>query len=184
MNGRLLFVVVVTMLMACSKGFDGDPNAYVDLSNSYCNDPQAVNYNWNFPGTADSTVCFYPRDVFEGTYLLTDTIFSGDYDINDIKTMTVRLIARDVKHLGFVGFCSNDTLDFTADRFFKATADTTITPDSIVLNGQLSCRVIDTLTGFITNIDKAMGKGTTIRINLTVASDTGLNYHIGTAIKQ
>lgn len=188
MKGRVLFIVLVGMLLACSKGYDsGDPsNAFVDLSTPYCNDPQAVNYNWNFPGTADSTVCFYPKDVFEGEYILTDTIFSGDYDINDVKTMTVYLVARDIKHLGFVGFCgtNKDTLEFTADRFFKATADTTITQDSIVLAGQLSCRSIDTLNGYITNIDKKMGKGVTIRINLSVASDTGLNYHIGTAIKQ
>lgn len=184
MKGRILLFVMLGMLLACSKGYEADPNADIDLSTPYCNDPEAVNYNWDFPGTPDSTVCFFPRDVFEGTYLLTDTIFSPDYDINDIKTFTVSLVPRDVKHLGFTGFCSNDTLDFTADRFFKATADTTITQDSVVLRGQLSCRVVDTINGYIRNLDKTMGKGTTIRINFTIASDTGINYHIGTAIKQ
>ena len=183
MKGRILLVVIVSLLVACSK-IEGPSNSQFDLGKLYCNDPEAVNYNWNFPGTPDNDVCFFPRDVFEGTYLFTDTIFNKEFDIKRVENLTIKIIAKSVKDIGLVGMCSSstDTLRFTADRFYKATADSTILqPNSVVLDGQLSCRAIDTLNGYITNLNKERGSKTKLRINFTIASDTGaqLPYRYG-----
>jgi hypothetical protein len=182
---RLLPVVFLMMMAfaACKKAEDKvgvvDDRLY---SNTYCNDPAAVNYNWGFPGKPDNSICFYPTAVFKGTYLFADSAFDVNYIFTGLRNITLNITAKDYSHLSITGFCNDNTaLAFTADKFFRASADTTLFSDTIKLNGQLLCRPLDTLTGIITS-DR--NNDTSLRINFTVLSDTGVSYHIGTAIKQ
>ena len=181
MYQRLLIIIIsLNLLASCKKS--NDPT---DVDNSlfdrlYCNDPQAINYNKDFPGTVDNSICFYPRDVFEGYYALKDTIYNAEYEIDTVLDYAISIYALNNTTLRVLGFCpAGDSLKFTADRFYKAQADS-LTVSNNVLPGQYTCDITDTLTGFII---KDQVDTTRIRINWTVVSDTGVNYHIGTGKK-
>lgn len=173
--------------MSCSKDVNtntADPR----LDRLYCNDPQAVNYNWDFPGKPDNTLCFFPVDVFRGTYTFYDSVYDADFQRNDSGYYDIKLIALDKSKFAIIGFCNKgvwtegDTIRFTADRFYKATADSTVTADSVVLKGQVSvCNLKDTINGFVIK-DKA--DTNLLRINLSIYTEKGLKYHIGTARKK
>ena len=80
------------------------------------------------------------------------------------------------------GFCpSGDTVRLTADRYYKAAVDSTMLVDSSMVEGHVFCRAIDTIKGMIS---KYSGDTERIRVNFIIASDTGINYHIGTGIKK
>src|SRR5579872_3418748 len=71
----IFFLMLTEGVCSCSKYKDTKATADPRLTNPYCNDTNAVNYNWGFPGKPDSTVCFYPTDVFKGIYTFNDSIF-------------------------------------------------------------------------------------------------------------
>lgn len=177
-------MLLVLMLFAACKKAEDKVGINDDRLNdrTYCNDPSAVNYNWGFPGKPDNSICFFPTEVFKGTYQLADSMFDVNYIFTGLRTITLNIAASDYTRLTVTGFCNdNSSLLLTADKFFKASVDTTIYVDSIKMGGQLLCRPVDTLSGVITT---SRGNDTSIRINFTVVSDTGISYHIGTAIKQ
>lgn len=185
MNRQILFTVLLltTCGVACMKEDPGVANQYDSslFNTPYCNDPEAINYNWDFPGTPDNSICFYPTDVFAGTYLFDDTIYNEAYERDTILQYQIVIRAYSNTRFALVGFCG-DSIKLTADRFFKATIDSTLnTIDQTPLNGQIVCRTVDTISG---TINTSFADSTRIRINFNVASDTGLNYHVGTAIQQ
>jgi hypothetical protein len=189
MNRIAPILFAVLALASCKKYEDKVGVAGDQLTNSYCNDPEAVNYNWGFPGKPDNTLCFYPTDSLIGTYFFRDTIFySQDMKFTRVDSFEIALELIDRTRFRFRPlknsvFCSDDVVNFKADKFFKATADSTWLPDSVQIPGQaLKCRRQDTLSGFITTTSQHDKK---IKINFTVISDTGskLTYHIGTATK-
>jgi outer membrane protein assembly factor BamB len=154
---------------------NNNPTTDPRLSRVYCNDPEAVNYNWNFPGTPDNTTCFYPTEVFNKAYTFNDSVYFSDGTFLFTKSYTLHFYALDKEKLAIVGFCtSGDSLRLTADRFYHAQLDST--NDA----GQQLCRVQDTVSGTIiqNKVDSAL-----LQINFTVLSDTGLTYHRGTAVK-
>lgn len=175
-----IFCLTIT-IWGCSKT---NENTSVDdglFTRKYCNDPEAVNFNHGFPGTPDSSICFYPKDVFAGSYLVKDSIFNTEFELDTVLEKIISFIAVNNSNLKVNGFCpSGDPLYFTADRFYKAQSDSLTLGDSTKLPGQLICSTSDTLIGTINKIEVDTPK---IRINWTVASDTGINYHIGTGIK-
>lgn len=177
-------------LFSCKKW--SDPAAPQDPrlnEKKYCNDPEAVNYNWNFPGQPDNTVCIFPADLYQGTYSFTDSIYNSQSVFDSARSQQIyilRLVPVGKRHLRIVGFCGGtDSLKFTAERStYRATADTTLfLNDTTKVHGQLFCRTQDTLTGFVRkNQNDSTGK--TIHFDLRVVSDTGVYFHRGTAIKQ
>jgi hypothetical protein len=181
-----LFTIVI---FSCKKWKDeiatDDPRLH---GRKYCNDPQAVNYNWGFPGVPDNTICIFPSDLYKGTYSFTDSI----YDYNEVldsnlskNIYTLQVFAISKKHLAVTGFCNNDTLFFTAGRTtYSASADSIFKlNDTTKAFGQPFCRILDTLSGTITK-DRFDTTNTKIKFNWKVVSDTGTYYHKGTAVKQ
>src|SRR5262245_8926779 len=65
----------VLLLASCEKWEDTPGKSDPRLERKYCNDPEAVNYNRDFPGTADNSVCYYPSDAFSGRYSFIDSIY-------------------------------------------------------------------------------------------------------------
>jgi len=184
----ILAIISCTVFYSCKKW--SDPTTPTDPrlnERKYCNDPEAVNYNWNFPGKPDNSVCIYPSDLFKGTYTFTDSIYNDQqlFDSAGSQTLyTLQFIPVDKSRFRVVGFCANtDSLKFTAERStYQANADTTIfLNDTTKVYGQFFCRNLDTLSG---NIVKSRSDSTSITIQFQVVSDTGINYHRGTAIKQ
>lgn len=177
----LILIVLISTFYGCAKNAPfNDPNESL-FENKYCNDPEAINYNDGFPGTPDNNTCIYPRDVFVGTYSLRDSILNVDFELDTVWVMDISVFANSNNVLRITGFCDGDSLDFTADRYYKATADSVMFPDSTLLPGQYGCRTLDTLVGTLTK-DKI--DTNRLKINWTITSDTGVNYHIGTAIKK
>lgn len=181
----LLVIVSLTIGFSCKKWKDPAPVDDPRLTRPYCNDPDAVNYNWDFPGKPDSTVCFYPTDIFRGVYLCYDSVYKDDtlFIRADSFLMTINNSSTDpTKKMEVFGFCpSGNFLKLTASPSYEATVDTTV-GDSLTVNlGQLFCRVQDTVTGmiFIDRIDSAL-----LHIELQVFSDTGVTRHIGSARKK
>lgn len=180
---RKFFVTILLLstFYACQKSEPFDSPDKNDFDRLYCNDPIAINYNFNFPGTVDNSTCIYPTDVFEGSFLLRDSIYNAEFALDTVNEITVSFVRLSQTELLLKGFCpSGDTLTLTADRYYRASVDSTlILPDSTFLDGQVFCRSLDTLSGFI----KSITDSNRIQVNFTIVSDTGVNYHIGTGTK-
>lgn len=184
----LMVFSFVVAISSCEKWEDKKAEQDPRLQDrKYCNDPEAVNYNWNFPGVPDNTVCFYPSDLFTGTFLYTDSVYSSNnvFDsAGSLNTYTLFITPLSKNKFVIKGFCPTDSLKFTAGRStYMAISDSLLkVNDSTFLPGQFLCRINDTLTGTITN--NKNDSLDNLYINWTVVSDTGVNYHRGTAIKQ
>ncbi|RYD51949.1 MAG: hypothetical protein EOP52_07125 [Sphingobacteriales bacterium] len=147
-------------------------------SNRYCNDPEAVNYNWNFPGKPDNTVCVYPADLFKGNFLFNDSVTREDGSLDSVastKQYLLTIAATGNNRVTLTGFCSQ-ALVLTAPRTgFRALLDTTVG------KGQLFCRPADTING---SLQRDLADTVGLRIAFTVISDTGTRVHYGTATRQ
>ena len=175
-------IVGSIVFFSCTKYKDPAPYHYAGLDTMfYCNDPTAVNYNWGFPGTPDNTVCFYPTDVFKGTYIFQDSVYQDTLFIRaDSFILTMTAISH--TKIKVSGFCMNgNQLTLTAGLAYVAVVDTT-EGDSLTINhGQMLCRIQDTVSGTISKdkVDSAL-----LHISFIVASDTALTRHNGNARKQ
>src|SRR5690606_3851832 len=91
------------------------------LDRPYCNVPGAVNYNWGFPGTPDSSTCIYPVDSFIGNWLLRDTVFFSDqsYDTVTSRILSILAVTGDStrSRLQLSGWCGPELLQATANKF-------------------------------------------------------------------
>ena len=180
----LVFISLGSFLFSsCLKWHDPKPYTDPKLSNPYCNDPNAVNYNWGFPGRADDSICFYPADLFKGRFLFTDSIYSevGLTDGNFLYALTDTLYftALSQTKLAVTGFCGSkeDSFHLTA-LSFNATIDTLAGDSLTTFQGQVPfCRILDTVNGtlFYSRIDSQ------IHISFQIKSDTGLSSHVGKA---
>jgi len=172
----LLIVLCVLLVVACQKYVDKTATADPRLTNHYCNDPNAVNYNWGFPGKPDNTVCFYPNGEFVGKYVYYDTVYQLDLSKSYSRIDTLYIYSSSYTALQVLGFCSaGDTMHLTAGKTLVATVDTTI------ITGQQFCRAVDTVSGTITkNLADTLPL---LHVYFTVVSDTGTTFHIGYAQK-
>jgi hypothetical protein len=177
----LLLIAALAGWVSCTKYKDKKGPAFTG-TNHYCNDPNAANYNWGFPGIPDSTVCIYPTDLFAGKYQFIDSVFlqSNGYFIF-VDTFTLTFYKLSLTKLGVTGFCSTaDTFYLTAGADFVATVDT-LEGDSITNQGQKFCVLGDTVNGTFTK-DRIFDS--LMYLSLQVISDTGaITNHIGTAKK-
>lgn len=135
-------------ITSCLKESD-PPGASVDpnLKDFYCNDPRAINYNWNFPGIPNDSICIYPIDLYEGQWILNDSIFFTDKELDTFLVNTVQFEKTEdslLIHLSLKGLCNNDNPIFiTTDKFGNAEIDSM----DIHNSGQLFCMPEDTITG-------------------------------------
>lgn len=184
--GSLIVILsaCVVVLYSCAKW--KDPKGYTDpkLTNPYCNDPNAVNYNWGFPGKPDSTVCFYPDALFKGIYLFHDSVYSvtsGLFIGADSFYLTIHSLSK--TQISVFGICPSaaDSVLLTAGPTFVATVDTMI-GDSLTTEGQSLCILADTINGTMTK--DRIDSPAVIHVNFQVATDSGTFIHSGSAIIQ
>lgn len=169
-------LLVLLSMAACKRYTDPDPFTDDRLTNPYCNDPSAVNYNWGFPGKPDNSVCIYPTQIFEGQYLVNDTVWSSTQVPLLISAFPLTITKLDTVHLQLKGFC--DTLIHTAraSRFLRFNLDT------VVGSGQLYCAGKDTLV--VEGSKTYIADSTGFDITYTLFTDTGVVQHRGRATKQ
>jgi hypothetical protein len=172
-----LLGIILLSAPSCKKYTDepgqGDPR----LSRKYCNDPEAVNFNRDFPGTADNSVCFYPADAYQGSYKFIDSIYNEGNKLLAERLVILNFSAIDKNKISLAGFCegSSTPVTLTANRQLRAIIDT------VVFNGQLLCRPRDTVSGVIT---QSLTDSTRLKFYLRVVSDTNITLHQGTAFRQ
>jgi hypothetical protein len=176
-------LLICSILIGCSKA---DTSKTDDrLSNTtYCNEPEAINYNLGFPGVPDNTKCVFPTQVFKGSYLFYDSVLDADSKFKRVDTLKLTLAAISNVKLNLTGFCSG-AIALTANRYYKSVVDSLpIVNGSIttMLSGQYLCgNMKDTISGFIT---KNQADSTKISIDFTVATDSGIIFHKGTGTKK
>jgi len=176
MRKYLSYIILLLFAVSCRPYQDPAPISDPRLQDSrYCNDPAAINYNWNFPGIPDNSICFYPADVFAGNYLWRDTVLNDNLTARSFDSTYVTLQKIDTVGLKLSGKCGYE-INITADRFL------TLIIDSIAGNGQLFCRNTDTIIG--TGIKSSITDTTTFTLNYTIHSDTGISNHKALFIKQ
>ncbi len=147
---------------------------------AYCNSPTAVNYNWDFPGRPDSSVCIFPSDLFAGTYLFRDSIYFGDGEFDSARSgtaYTLNIARINNTQMRLSGFCAGgQTVPLTGTRTqFRAVVDT------VTLRGALFCRPVDTVIGYIS---RRLTDTLNLSVEFTVYSDSGVNVHRGTLRRQ
>ena len=170
-----LFVLIL-LFLSCKKYKDPDPFTDPRIVNKYCNIPSAINYNWNFPGIPDDSQCVFPAQIYNGSYFYHDSIYNNAGLLLSEDSFVLNFTQIDTTRLQITGFCPGNTIFAKATRFYKFTID------SIAGNGQLLCNITDTLAGKGSKFD--LSDTTTIQLEYTVYTDTGIIYHAGTAIKQ
>ena len=175
-----LLLLLAGSLPSCKRWQGPAPQDKPQISNPYCNDPDAVNYNWGFPGKPDNSVCYYASDLFQGTYLLHDTIYDPNSELFlAADSMLVTIAKTDKKKISLNGFCpSGQKLLFTTQAAYLASADTTVGDSLTIHPGQIFCRTQDTVTGTLTRdkVDSSL-----IYVSFTVVNDTGTTIHVGRA---
>ena len=172
----LVNLLLLLALSACKKYQDEPGKSDPRLNRHYCNDPDAVNFNKDFPGIADNSVCIYPADVFAGNYSFVDSVYDGSQKLQIERPLVLKFVALNHTQFYMEGFCAGSSRqNFTTNRSLLAAADTTVG------SGQLLCRSKDTLSG---GIFQKLGDSTRIQFSLIVVSDTGVSYHQGTAYRQ
>lgn len=176
-----LLLLLAIIALSCKKWVDAPPVDDPRLTNPYCNDPDAVNYNWGFPGKPDNTVCFYPSDVFAGNYMLHDTVTKDDLFIS-ADSMPLTIVKLSKRGIRIEGLCpAGATLLGSAGAEYFASLDTTVGDSLTLYPGQFFCRHQDTVTGFLyrDKVDSSL-----MYLNFSVRSDTGTTTHKGRAIKK
>ena len=176
-------IIGIYLCASCNKWKDPAPVNDPRLTNLYCNNPAAVNYNLGFPGKPDNSICFFPSDLFQGSYLLKDSVYVSNSGLFlKADSIIIRIVKISDAKIAVVGFCSSGTqLFLTAGPTYIATMDTLVGDSNSLNKGQLLCRIQDTISGTITKdrVDSSL-----LHVFLTVVGDTGTTVITGNARKQ
>ncbi len=162
------------LFFACKPYKDPAPTVTDKLTKKYCNDPSAINYNWDFPGIADNSVCIYPAQIFSGNYFYRDSILDASGNLVKKDSFPIVLTQIDSVKLTITGFCVGNPLQATANRYYKFVVDSTHGW------GQKMCSTTDTFSGGAQFL--AIGDSL-LKFNFIVFADTGKIIHKGTAKK-
>lgn len=166
----------VALLAGCQKWEDKTPPP-IDLTKRYCNVPAAINYNHNFPGIEDNSVCIFPSGPYVGEYAFVDSVFYPDVDTAVLfPLINFNVSSRNDTQVYVNNFCSGgQQLAFSTNRYYRAVSDSVIAPGK-----QLMCRSLDTLSGTM----EYRPADSSIYLEFTVVSDTGITTHKGRAYKK
>ncbi|MES2702765.1 MAG: hypothetical protein V4649_09010 [Bacteroidota bacterium] len=178
-----LFTLSLGLVQSCTKYQDTVSTQDPRLTNVYCNDLEAVNYNWGFPGTPDNSVCIYPKDLFVGSFLVRDSMYvestglligvdSFILNFNAVGTSNSKITAN--------GFCGQGNLAFTATPELIATIDTTVGDSSTLTRGQIFCDKKDTVSG---SISRDFADPMLLHISFNIKRDTTRIILVGNARK-
>ena len=172
-----------SIFFSCAKWHDPAPVNDPRLTNPYCNDPAAVNYNWGFPGKPDNSICFYPYSLFVGNYMYYDSMYQDTLFLG-ADSFLISIAGTDTSHTRIFlnGFCGHSIL-LTALPGYQATVDTLVGDTATSTSGQnYFCGATDTLNGVISR--DRLDSPTVLHFSFSVTRDSsGITTHNGTAKK-
>jgi hypothetical protein len=169
--------IAMLILFFCSCKRYKDPAPFTDnrIHTPYCNEPAAINYNWDFPGIPDNKVCIFPAQIFKGYYFYRDTVLDNTGLVTATDSFPISITQIDTTHLNIVGFCGAKIHTAKANRFY------TFTLDSLIGNGQNLCTTNDTIWG--KGQKTGIGDTTLIKFFYTTLQNHDTVSHYGTATK-
>ncbi len=171
----LFSMLSLLVFFSCKKYKDPDPFSDSRIKNHYCNDPSAVNFNWDFPGIADNTVCIYPSDIFERNFTMFDTTINDVDSVLNTSFYDIEISKIDSTKLTLKGFCGATIFTAKANRYLKFELD------SIVYFGQLFCNPSDTIIG--NGYRKTFADTTAFYFNYVLQTPNGIEKHKTFAVK-
>jgi hypothetical protein len=169
-----LFAVIL-IISSCKRYKDPDPFKDSRINQPYCNDPSAINYNWDFPGVPDNSKCIYPAEIFKGNYFYRDSEITASGNIGNLDSFPITITQIDSTKLEIVGFCGTKIHTAKANRFY------TFVLDSLTGNGQNFCSTTDTVEG--KGQKQNLTDTTFIKFNYTTLQNGVSVIHSGTATK-
>ncbi|MFM6944660.1 MAG: hypothetical protein ACKOXV_05180 [Bacteroidota bacterium] len=179
-KSRVLFFIVIVCLssfIACTKWTVTQSPSDPRLTQKYCNDPFAVNYNWGFPGLPDNSTCVYPADLYLGTYLFHDSIYSIANVLIDTNQVLLHIYKQKMDRVVILGFTTAvDSLFVSVLKNGNGSLDSLQN-----IPGQLLSNVLDTVNG---TCFKYLSDTLRLKINWKLKTATGIYFHKGSAIKQ
>lgn len=166
----------IGLLAGCQK-WEDKPAPPIELTKRYCNLPVAINYNRDFPGIEDNSVCIFPSGPYVGSYSFADSVFYPDVDTAVVfPVINFTISSRNDTQIYINNFCTGgNQLAFSTNRYYRAISDSVIAPEK-----QLMCRSLDTLSGTM----EYRPADSSIYLEFTVVSDTGTSTHRGRAYKK
>lgn len=174
-------ILMALLGVGCSTYTDPEkPDIEDELQNKYCNIPTAVNYNWNFPGKEDNSICFYSWDLYEGSWQFIYDVYAANNNIDKLFSDTIILsfsknVADTTKaSMQVSGWCASGSMNILIDRFYIAKTDTM--PNGF--NYQIVC--LDTLSG---TLEKNILDTATLSLKMAVNSPNGQFNYIGVGTK-
>jgi hypothetical protein len=129
-----LLVIIITNLIACKPYKDPAPKD-LGLTNPYCNNPFAVNFNWGFPGKPDNSVCIFPAQVFAGTYKLYDSITSNNAATIFNDSSTISLVRINDSTLTLSNHCAGNNYVVRATKTLQFYVDSSTMLGAPFCNG-------------------------------------------------
>jgi hypothetical protein len=173
----VVVMLCLSSFLACTKWADTQKPSDPRLTQKYCNDPFAVNYNWGFPGLPDNSTCIFPSDLYVGTYLFHDSIYSIANVLVDTNQILLRIYKKNINKVAIWGFYNAaDSLYVTVLKNGNGSIDSLQN-----MPGQNLPSALDTING---SCFKYVFDTLRLKINWKINSDTGIYFHKGTAIKQ
>ncbi len=173
---KRIILISLIGLGACKPYEDPSPFTDLRITKPYCNDPSAINYNWDFPGKPDNSVCIYPAEIFAGNYFYRDSIVNQDGTIGELDSFPITITQLDSVKLEILGFCGTKVHTAKANRYY------TFVIDSITGAGQNFCSTTDTIAG--KGNKSSLDDSLYIKFNFTTLQNSILKTHTGTATKQ
>jgi hypothetical protein len=140
--------VAVTLLLTNCKPYKDPAPVDLGLTNPYCNNPFAVNFNWGFPGKPDNSVCIFPAEAFAGNYKLYDSITAstGVSSFNDSSSIT--LIQTNDSTLTLTNHCAGNSYVVRATKTLQFYVDSVTALGAPFCNG-------DTIAGLARKLNLA-----------------------------
>lgn len=184
-SGAIVLLLTVVGFVACEK-YKDTAGPDLGLTRKYCNDPMAVNYNDSFPGVPDNNVCTYANELFAGTWILNDSIFTDDMTFVSAASYPISFQGFSVDEdstkskLLLSGLCQGDPLKIGANKYGVAVTDTLI---EYTDGGQFFCSPNDTVSGIFTFRRDTLSQAY-IDVYFKEWSGEEVFIHTGKAIKQ
>jgi hypothetical protein len=164
---RLLILIasIAINATACKPYKDPAPKD-LGLTNPYCNNPFAVNFNWGFPGKPDNTVCIFPAQVFAGNYKLYDSITSNNASTIFNDSALVSLAQLNDSTLTLSNHCVGNNYVVRATKTLQFYVDSTTLLGAPFCNGDTiagNARKLNIDDSIITYTYDLNNNGTTIK---------------------
>ncbi len=175
MHFSAILTGLLLLVWGCTKYKDPAPQN-LNLTNKYCNLPNAINYNWGFPGTPDNTVCIFPTDEVTGSFTFYDSLLDATGILLPYDTFDVLITKINDTSININGWCNN-TKSITA----KVKRNLRFSLDSNTDLGSLLCANTDTISG--SGIKNNIGDSI-INFSYKLHTSTNLQIHKGVFIKK